>query len=617
MAFVIRFNFSIASVRFEQIFLTTLLFVGITAVFFLLFKSYISIIRHTNLYDAFRVFAAITSATLLISVIRWADFSFFDVKQIQIPLSVIVIYFLVSFFLLIAFRVFVKYLYIIFFRLNVNINNILIFGAGQLGITTKNTILNGWSSNSKIMGFVDENEGKIGKTIEGIEVFHFNQLTLEFIKRKKIKEIIFAIQKIEPERKKEFITMLMDLGVTVKNVPPVEKWIHGELAAAQIEPIQIEDLLQRAPITLNNPEVKKFITGKVIIITGAAGSIGSELVQQLLLFSPAKLVLIDQAETPLFELRLIINGRAEASLIEIRYIVGDISDKKRMSKVFEENRPQLVFHAAAYKHVPVMEENPYEAVRVNVFGTKVIADLSIESNIEKFVMISTDKAVRPTNVMGASKRLAEMYCQYCANLEANKETKFVTTRFGNVLGSNGSVINIFKDQIESGGPVTITHRDIFRYFMTIPESCQLVLEASTMGNGSDVFLFDMGDPVRITDLAKKMIELAGPEYSKNIGIVFTGLRPGEKLYEELLLSSEDALATHHPKILIAKVDQVPESVMIKTLQRLQYAVDAVDDDMIVAEMKRSLPDFISNNSVYEHLDSKVFINPEKIDTATK
>ncbi len=605
LAYIVRFNFDFSSFRINQILLSSLLFVMVSGIFFLVFKSYISIIRHTSMKDALLVFESVSVATWWIAVIRWVDISFFEFKFISIPLSVIVIFYLTSLFLLISFRIFVKYFYHAFYRINTHLVNTLIVGAGQLGMITKNTLANRGSTNYKVIGFVDENYGKIGKTIEGIQVFHFDEITNIFIEKKKIKEIVFAIQNIEAEKKRKFIDALIDLDVTVKIVPPVEKWIHGELNVSQIERIKIEDLLQREPIKLDNPEVLKFIGRKTVMVTGAAGSIGSELVRQLLLFNPARLVLVDQAETPLFEFRLEILNLIKDTTIDLIFKVADVSNKTRMTYIFNKHRPQVVFHAAAYKHVPMMEDNPFEAVRVNVFGTKIIADLSIQFKVERFVMISTDKAVRPTNVMGASKKMAELYCQHLGHHENNAVTKFVTTRFGNVLGSNGSVINIFRNQIASGGPVTITHPDIKRYFMTIPEACQLVLEASTMGAGSDVFIFDMGKPVKIVDLANKMIELAGFVPGKEIDIVFTGLRPGEKLFEELLLSSESALPTHHSKIMIAQVGSVPKARVHNAFKGLGKAMDRADNLMIVTELKKVIPDFVSNNSIYEKLDNKV------------
>ena len=604
LAYIIRSNFDFSFLRVGQIVVSSLLFVFVSGICFLFFRSYISIIRHTSMKDAVLVFKSVSVAVLIIAMIRWLEISFFEHKLIEIPLSVVVIYYLTVLFILVSFRIFVKYSYHIFHRDNSQLVNTLIVGAGELGLVAKNTLINGGSTNYRVVGLVDENTGKIGKTIEGTKIYHFDDITSVFIEKKNVSEIIFAIQNIKPERKRKFIDALIELNVTVKIVPAVEKWIDGELNVSQIKRIKIEDLLQREPIKLDNPEVKRFIEGRTVMITGAAGSIGSEIVRQLLFFSPSKLVMVDQAETPLFELRLDILKLLKDTAVELIFKVADVSNKTRMAYIFNKHRPQVVFHAAAYKHVPMMEDNPWEAVRVNVFGTKNVADLSIEFDVERFVMISTDKAVRPTNVMGASKKLAELYCQQCGNQMRYPITKFITTRFGNVLGSNGSVIKIFRDQIGAGGPVTVTHPEIIRYFMTIPEACQLVLEASVMGTGSDVFIFDMGEPVKIVDLAKKMILLAGLELEKEIDIVFTGLRPGEKLYEELLLSSENTLPTHHSKIMIAQVESMPENKMLRSLQRLEKSIRLTDNFMIVSELKRIIPDYVSNNSVFEKLDKK-------------
>ncbi|MEA3446392.1 MAG: nucleoside-diphosphate sugar epimerase/dehydratase, partial [Bacteroidota bacterium] len=413
--------------------------------------------------------------------------------------------------------------------------------------------------------------------------------------------IIFAIQNIDGAKKKDTIDKFVKLNLMVKIVPPVENWIHGELNIKQIKRVRIEDLLQRDTIHLDNPKVIEFIRNKVVMVTGAAGSIGSELVHQLLLLKPDKLVLIDQAETPLFELKFELSSNHHPGNTQIEYYIADISDEHRIEAIFKNTKPSIIFHAAAYKHVPMMEDNPHEAVRVNIFGSKNIADLAVKYNSNCLVMISTDKAVRPTNVMGASKRFAEMYCQSLGNLPGMK-TKFITTRFGNVLGSNGSVVKIFRNQIEAGGPVTVTHPDITRYFMTIPEACNLVLEASTMSEGSDIFIFDMGEPVKISDMARKMIRLAGFDPENEIKVEYSGLRPGEKLYEELLNSGENTLPTYHPKIMIAQVNNARHKEMLSSFEKMKDAV--IEDDVLtlVGVLKDIIPDFVSNNSVFESLD---------------
>ena len=416
--------------------------------------------------------------------------------------------------------------------------------------------------------------------------------------------MVFAIQSIESTRKTKIIEEFLDLGVVIKSIPPIEQWISGELRINQIQNIKIEDLLEREPIKISNHLVKHFIQNKIVMVTGAAGSIGSELVRQLIRFNPQKIILIDQAESPLYDLEteLLRLENQDIQKIAIRTEVASVSNVVYLEKIFVEEKPQVIFHAAAYKHVPMMEKNPYRAVSVNVLGTQIVADLASKYGVEKFVMISTDKAVNPTNVMGASKRLAEMYVQ-SLNGRPYNHTRFIITRFGNVLGSNGSVVPLFKKQIENGGPLTVTHPDIIRYFMTIPEACQLVLEACTMGKGGEVYVFDMGEPVKIVDLARKMVQLSGLELDKDIAIQFTGLREGEKLYEELLNDNENTLPTYHTKIMIARVMPEDYGVLSKGLGSFKEYLLKGDFVKIVAHLKSLVPEYVSNNSVYEQLDN--------------
>jgi len=515
---------------------------------------------------------------------------------------VIVVSYLIIMFSLIFTRIFIKLLYNNILRKEKGEINVLIYGAGDSGIIVKNTLAQRSGSGYKVVGFIDEDSGKIGKTLERVDIYAPQAIDPEFIQKKNIEEIIFSIQNIEPLKKKEVLDELIKLGVVLKSIPPVDHWIKGKLNFGQIQRIKIEDLLQREAIKLDNPKIKQNVSGKTILVTGAAGSIGSELVRQLITYKPAKLILVDQAETPLFELMFELRKKHPQLNGTLIYFLADVSNQKRMEAIFNEIKPMMVFHAAAYKHVPMMEDHPMEAVRVNIFGTRILADLSVKYGVETFVMISTDKAVKPTNVMGASKRFAEMYCQAMGH-ENGKTTHFITTRFGNVLGSNGSVIKIFRKQIESGGPVSVTHPDITRFFMTIPEACQLVVEASVMGENSEIFIFDMGEPVKILDLAKKMIILAGYEPDKDIMIEYTGLRQGEKLYEELLDSnSEDVVKTYHPKIMIGKVSWcTPESILV-FLRELKDAQSTDDHEKMVTILKKAIPDYISKNSVYESLD---------------
>jgi FlaA1/EpsC-like NDP-sugar epimerase len=398
------------------------------------------------------------------------------------------------------------------------------------------------------------------------------------------------------------VEICLEYNITVLTVPPLEKWINGQFTKKQLQSIRIEQLLERDPIQLNHTELNTQLKGKRILVTGGAGSIGSEIVRQLLRFQPGTIVVCDQAETPLHDLELELSGINSG--VKLIFFLGDVRNPNRMQELFEEFRPQIVYHAAAYKHVPMMEQSPAEAVLTNVGGTKLIADLSIRYQAQRFVMVSTDKAVNPTNVMGASKRLAEIYVQQLAGLSTH-QTKFITTRFGNVLGSNGSVILRFRDQIAKGGPVTVTHPNIIRYFMTIPEATQLVLEAGSMGDGGEIYVFDMGKPVPIVDLARKMIRLSGLVPGIDIEIKYTGLRPGEKLYEELLNDAENTLPTHHQKILIAKTGTEAIPALEQVYQELFIlAADASRHLEMVGKMKALVPEFISNNSVFEQLDQQ-------------
>lgn len=478
--------------------------------------------------------------------------------------------------------------------------NTVIYGAGDAGIITKNALEQDSSCYYNIIAFIDKSEHKIGKTINGIQVYSPSKvLNKEFISKHHIKTVIFAIPSLDNEQRTKIINEIVDLGLNVKSVPYLNNWIDNKLTANQIEDIKIEDLLGREPIVLGKENVTEGLCGKVIMVTGAAGSIGSEICRQVLHYKPKKLILLDQAESPLYDIQFELknNEPYRSFNIPTEFVIGNVKDKIKMRDVFEKHHPEIVYHAAAYKHVPLMEDFPYEAVFVNVLGTKNVADLAIEFGVEKFVMVSTDKAVNPTNVMGATKRIAEIYTQ---SRKAEK-TAFVTTRFGNVLGSNGSVIPLFKKQLAYGGPLTVTDRKIIRYFMTIPEACSLVLEAGVMGEREDIFVFDMGEPVKIYDLAKKMIKLSGKE---GIEIEISGLRPGEKLYEELLSTKENTIPTEHAKIMRAKVRRYTEEEVNTEIDTLINLIPTCDDYKIVAQMKKIVPEFISNNSIYSSLDKK-------------
>ncbi|MFN5326599.1 MAG: polysaccharide biosynthesis protein, partial [Bacteroidota bacterium] len=412
-----------------------------------------------------------------------------------------------------------------------------------------------------------------------------------------VDELIISILNMDSKRKNEIVDFCLDHDINVLSVPPYSQWNEGSFNSRQLKTIKIEELLEREPIVLNNEQIKQQIRGKRILVTGAAGSIGSEIVKQLLNYSPELIVLCDQAETPLHDLELEIKDLN--SNVQVIPYLADVTHLPRMENLFSKFKPHIVYHAAAYKHVPMMEFNPVEAVKVNALGTRLLSDLAIKHVVSRFVMVSTDKAVNPTNVMGASKRLAEMYVQALSS-EKNHHTKFITTRFGNVLGSNGSVILRFKEQIEKGGPITVTHPNITRYFMTIPEACQLVLEAGAMGNGGEVFVFDMGSPVKIADLARKMIRLYGLTPNIDVNITYSGLRPGEKLYEELLADEENTIKTYHSKIMIAKVREVDYYEIGAYFSKLSDEINTqVEESHLVSRMKSIVPEFKSNNSVYE------------------
>lgn len=476
--------------------------------------------------------------------------------------------------------------------------NVVIFGAGEAGIITKNALDRDPNFKYRVISFIDDNPQKIGKKLEGVSIQSSDKLEF-LLQQKMVKFLVISTQNLKAERKQRIIEQCLEYDTKVLNVPPVSTWINGELSFKQIKTVNIEDLLGREVISLDKENISKQIVGKNILVTGASGSIGSEIVRQLSKYAVRHIMLLDQAESPLFHLELECMERCNSR--DYTIVLADICDEARMKGIFKDYQPEIVFHAAAYKHVPMMENNVSEAVNTNVLGSKMLADLALKNGVEKFIMISTDKAVNPTSIMGASKRIAEMYVQA---LNEKGKTKYITTRFGNVLGSNGSVIPIFREQIARGGPVMVTHPEITRYFMTIPEACQLVLEAGAMGKGGEIYIFDMGESIKIVDLAKKMIKLSGLELGKDIQIKFTGLRPGEKLYEELLNDKENTLPTHHPQIMIAKVQNYDLSEISEKITTLLSIIDNQNDVEIVTKMKDIVPEFLSKNSIYEKLDTK-------------
>lgn len=601
-AYFIRFDATFSFDKEALLFHTPfIIIVGLVS--FLIVGSYKGVIRHTGTRDAFNVFAG---TVLMSSIAFFAVLSFraLDVMaEFRVPISIIIIHYFVNTFFLIISRFMFKAFYEM---INTNLKeqfNVLIYGAGESGLITYEAIKRDRKIDQKVIGFIDDDIKKIGKKIDQVKIYNREDITLDFLSKNSIKEVIISIQNISPNDLLKITDGLINMGVKLKIVPPIEKWIGGDLNANQINQVKIEDLLDRAPINIDNPIVKREVNDKIVLITGAAGSIGSEITRQISTYNYKQLILIDQAESALYEIQQELLSNNKANVIPI---VLDIYDRNRIDEVFDIYRPDKVYHAAAYKHVPLMEDNPYEAIKTNVEGTKNVADISVKYNIDRFVMISTDKAVNPTNIMGASKRIAELYIS-CLS-KTSKITKFTTTRFGNVLGSNGSVIPLFTNQISKGGPLTVTHKEITRYFMTIPEACSLVLEAGSMGNGGEIYIFDMGEPVKIYEIAKRMIQLSGLNYPNDINIKITGLRPGEKLYEELLANGENTKSTYHEKIMIANVVDLDCKNVKTYIEQLCQDNNGNNNHDIVWLMKQIVPEFVSNNSIYEKLDKKVSLD---------
>jgi len=596
LAYLLRFNFSIPASELKPFPQVLGCILVIRALSFFIARSYAGIIRYTTTSDTLRVVVTILSGSVIFGLINIITYFVIN-RFFLIPFSIIIIDFLITCMAMIVFRLVVKIAFIELQRPERTQVNVIIYGAGEAGITAKRVLDRDVSTKYKLIAFLDDDPGKIGKKLEGIDIFSPEKLN-DLLELHSVEQLILAIQQFSAERKQELVDLCLVHNVKVLTVPPMIKWINGELSFNQIKKIRIEDLLERDEIHLDDHKIRSELTGHTILITGAAGSIGSELARQVMKYHPLNLVLLDQAETEMHQLELEFNETFMDN--HPRFLIGDIRNNSRMENIFREFKPSIIYHAAAYKHVPVMENNPSEAIQTNVNGTRILADLAIKYLATKFIMISTDKAVNPTSVMGASKRIAEIYIQ---SLNKNGQPRFITTRFGNVLGSNGSVIPLFRAQIEKGGPVTVTHPEITRYFMTIPEACALVLEAGSMGKGGEIFIFDMGKSVRIVDLAKRMISLSGLTLGKDIHVKFTGLRPGEKLYEELLNSKENNIPTHHPRILIAKVREYNiEQVSSGIDELIELSVSGKERE-VVQKMKSIVPEFKSQNSIFEELDN--------------
>jgi len=619
VGFLLRFNFDLSVIgtyNWSEIVVVTL---AVNAVSFILFRTFAGIIRHTSLQDAWRVLISITASTgifVLINMIR-----IYRGKPNFLPFSVVLISLFCAFVLMLVYRLVVK---VCFDQLmkskHIARANVVIYGAGYAGTITQDVLQSRAKGDHlvRVVAFIEDDPYTWGTQLEGTPIYRAVPSVLDKLLRKyNFSQLVITDALQGSSYKEEVVDWCLKHKVKVQQIPPMAQWMQSGLKMKQIQDIRIEDLLNRNVITMDNAGISKELTGKVILVTGAAGSIGSELARQVSAFKPAKVVLCDQAESPLHD--LYIELKANFTKLEFRPFLGDVCNVRQMKHLYSRHRPQIVFHAAAYKHVPVMERAPDIAVLNNVMGTLNMAELAVDHGVEKFVMISTDKAVNPTNVMGASKRIAEILTQALNNhlhREAEQEnghsldgmtrrtgpTAFITTRFGNVLGSNGSVVPWFKKQIEKGGPVTVTHPEVTRYFMTIAEACQLVLQAGTMGQGGEVFVFDMGTPVKITDLAVKMIQLSGLEPGKDIEVVYTGLRPGEKLYEELLAKKEDIIPTYHEKIMIARVRSYDYPPVHDQVRKLIGIAGEGDVWGVVQMMKQIVPEYKSNNSVFEELD---------------
>ncbi|MEJ5961320.1 polysaccharide biosynthesis protein [Pedobacter immunditicola] len=604
LAKTLKKNFLVYEINLLNLYKSLALCLVVNTAVFVAFKTYAGIVRFTSGQDTFRILLAVLSSTALLFGTNMVTLAIGG--ELFLSNVVIIIFALSSFLFLIIYRIMVKFVFVFIKNVSLDKVRVIIYGAGEAGITTKRTFDDDAKVNKQIIAFVDDDPRKVGKTILGVKILDAARLECLIVEHE-LDEIIFASYTIPLERKNKIVNICLENNVNVLNIPPHEVWAKGNVHTTQIQHLNIEDLLNREPIHIDTLAIQSELKGKTILITGAAGSIGSEIVRQLMQFETGLIVMCDQSETGLHNLQLELGEIYEDAMFHA--FIGDVRDERRMRFLFDSFKPQYVYHAAAYKHVPMMEDNPSEAIKTNVLGTKILSDLSIQHDVEKFVMISTDKAVNPTNIMGASKRIAEIYVQ---SRNHSSGTRFITTRFGNVLGSNGSVIPRFQQQIEKGGPVTVTHPDITRYFMTIPEACRLVLEAGSMGKGGEIYVFDMGDSVKIADLARKMIRLAGMIPEQDIKIAFTGLRPGEKLYEELLNDEENTMPTHHEKIMIGKVKPGVFAVVDLQVHDLLNKAMRNDNQEVVLQMKRMVPEYISQNSQFEVLDTMQDVIPGSV-----
>ena len=600
LAYALRYDFRSLFSESSSIDVTIVCTVAVNLIFFRAFRTYSNVLRFSSFVDIMRIFVALTVSYVLLLIASIVVKSFTNINVA--PITVLFMSYIISFAMMACSRIVVK---IFFEALNFDGSrsaNVFIYGAKEAGVNIAKALRVSLRNHYRLRGFIADEPELINKVMMGVKVFPNDDTLIENLDDRDVHTIIISPAKMEALKHSDMADRLLAHNIKLMTAPPLSEWNNQFLDRTQLKEIQIEDLLQRNPIEIDIHKVASHLEGKRVMITGAAGSIGSEIMRQVASFNPYKLILVDQAETPLHDIRLELQDRWRD--IDAETIIADISNVTRMEEIFRRYKPQYIFHAAAYKHVPMMEDNVSESIQVNVYGTRTVADLAVKYGAEKFVMISTDKAVNPTNVMGCSKRICEIYVQSLAKkllAEGGHVTQFITTRFGHVLGSNGSVIPRFRDQIQRGGPVTVTHPEIIRYFMTIPEACRLVLEAGSMGNGGEIYIFDMGKPVRIVDLAKRMISLSG---RTDVKIEFTGLRHGEKLYEELLNVKELTKPTYHEKIMIATVREYDYDEVNERIQKLIDVSYTYDQMKIVAAMKDIVPEFVSKNSCFEVLDKK-------------
>ena len=600
LAYALRYDFRSIFLESSTIDKTIVWTVIVNLVFFRVFRTYSNVLRFSSFIDIMRIFVSLTVSYALLMISSVLLASYLDIRLA--PVSVLFMAYIISFAIMSCSRIVVKMFYELLNFDGSHSANVFIYGAKEAGVNIAKALRVNLRNHYRLRGFIADEPELINKVMMGVKVFPNDESLIDVLNDRDVHTIIISPAKMEELKKSDMADRLLAHNIKLMTAPPLSEWSGQTLNRTQLKENQIEDLLQRDPIEIDIHKVASHLEGKRVMITGAAGSIGSEIMRQVASFNPYKLILVDQAETPLHDIRLELQDRWRD--IDAETIIADISNATRMEDIFKEYQPQYIFHAAAYKHVPMMEDNVSESIQINVFGTRTLADLAVKYGAEKFVMISTDKAVNPTNVMGCSKRICEIYVQSLAKKLQEKGghvTQFITTRFGNVLGSNGSVIPRFRDQIQRGGPVTVTHPEIIRYFMTIPEACRLVLEAGSMGNGGEIYIFDMGKPVKIVDLAKRMISLSG---RTDVKIEFTGLRHGEKLYEELLNVKELTKPTYHEKIMIATVREYDYDEVKQRIQKLIEVSYTYDQMQIVAAMKDIVPEFISKNSCFEALDKK-------------